>query len=206
MNRKETINAIILAGGKSERMDYPKPYLVYNNTTFIAKIISEYEKIGCSKVIVVINKDFYVSTWTNYLKTLSGKAEFLVNHFPKLERFYSVKLGIEAVQKNCDYCFIQNIDNPFVDQELLTTLIENRNENGFTLPVYQGKGGHPVLVSKKIIEYINERESIDLNLKNVLHLFDRREVKVNREDILFNINTPEDYNRIVLKKKIEVIQ
>lgn len=202
MTRKANIGVIILAGGKSERMDYPKPYLIYNDTTFIAKIISEYEKIGCSKITVVINKDFFVSPWISYLNSLSSKTEFLVNHSPKLERFYSIKLGIEAIHKTCDYCFIQNIDNPFVDEKLLTTLIENRNDNGFALPVYKGKGGHPILISKKVIDYINERESIDLNLKDVLRLFDRKEVNVSREDILFNINTPKDYNRYILKEPV----
>lgn len=206
MTENKGISVIILAGGKSERMDYPKPYLIYNDTTFIAKIIREYEQIGCGKIAVVINKDFYVAPWISYINGLSERVEFIVNYLPKLERFYSVKLGIEAVHNTCDYCFIQNIDNPFVDQELLTTLIDNKNENGFTLPVYKGKGGHPVLISKKVIDYINERESVDLNLKNVLQSFDRKEVHVNKEDILFNINTPENYSRIILKKKLEVVK
>ena len=69
------------------------------------------------------------------------------------------------------------------------------------MPVYLSKGGHPVLISSEIIRYIKETEDI-ANLRNLLNRFERREVKVDRTDVLVNINTPEDYDLYVTEKEV----
>ena len=181
-------------------MDYPKPFLKYNSTTFIDKLIREYNSAEVSPVVVVINKDLYSHPWLDYIKPLLGKAEFIVNPYPERGRFYSIKLGFEAIER-CDHCFIQNIDNPFTDRQLLSLLMENKIKHGYTLPVYLGKGGHPVLISHEIMRQIKETENI-ANLRNLLNHFERKEVKVNRDDILININTPEDYDLYVTEKEV----
>ncbi|MFH1319174.1 MAG: NTP transferase domain-containing protein [Bacteroidota bacterium] len=185
---------IILAGGRAERMEYPKPYLLFDHSsTFADKIIDEYYNIGCKDVIVVINHEFCTGKWNKHFNALSAKAKVIQNHFPERGRLYSVKLGTEEIG-DCDHCFIQNIDNPFIDREILSALIENKNQNGYVLPVYQNKGGHPVIISRKIINYIRQTKNINTTLRDVLKLFERKEVKVLRKDILININTQEDYN------------
>ena len=51
-----TYDAIILAGGKSTRMGFPKPWLKHNdNSSFVEKLVNTYSDWGCNRIVVVIN-------------------------------------------------------------------------------------------------------------------------------------------------------
>ena len=53
---KKNISVIILAGGDSERLKFPKPFLLFSpRVTFIEKLIRVYSVFGCRKIITVIN-------------------------------------------------------------------------------------------------------------------------------------------------------
>jgi molybdenum cofactor cytidylyltransferase len=92
-----------------------------------------------------------------------------------------------------DYCFIQNVDNPFVNSQILEELMKNKNQNGITIPIYKGKGGHPILVSKNVLEKISLTEDTSIHLKDFYSGFSKKLVEVEDESILMNINTREDY-------------
>ena len=189
-------SVVILAGGKSDRMNFPKPFLPYDTKrTFIDKIVYEYNKFGCREVIVVLNEDLNCSQWHEFLSILSKEAIIVYNSFNYLGRFYSVQLGIKALENN-DYCFIQNIDSPFIDSELLKKLYDSKTNNGYVVPEYEGKGGHPVLIGKDVINSIKEEKNISINLKDKLRQFDRKTIDTESDNVLVNINTLEDYQKL----------
>src|SRR3989339_250483 len=110
------------------------------------------------------------------------------------ERFYSIKLGLEKIGK-CDFCFIQNIDNPFVNKSVLNKLYENKSKNGGIIPVIQDKGGHPVLLGSEVISYIVRTKELNLNFKEVINEFPGNRVEVADNSILININSLEEYQK-----------
>lgn len=192
------IGAVILAAGHSSRMNFPKPFLVFDKSKiFIEKIIDEYINLKCDNIAVITNSNH---NWESIKKHYEDKQiiKFIENNHQEYERFYSVKLGLTALT-NIDFCFIQNIDNPFVDLNLLNTLLKSKSENDYCVPVYQNKGGHPILINKIISKKLVEQEN-NSNLKEVLNSFDRINVPFDKDKILVNINTQDDYNNFKLKK------
>ena len=196
-----TFGVLILAGGKSERMVFPKPYLLFEGKTFLKKIVEEYYNSGIKNIYVVINEEFCKGEYEKYIDEVKSKVTIIKNTDPELGRFHSVKLGIKKML-NSDFCFIQNIDNPFVNVELIESLMESRNSVGYTSPIYKGRKGHPILVSKKFIQHLNDLPDRNFNLKNILSSFPKSEVEVDNGSILININTPDDYKEHIEKKEL----
>ena len=191
---KKNISVIILAGGDSERLKFPKPFLSFSpRITFIEKLIHVYFNFGCRKIITVINSKYFNREYFFKLNK-SFNAEFAVNRHQEFGKFYSLKLGISKLT-NDKYCFIQNIDNPFTNLSLLNRLYKAKSAEGYTAPVFKGKGGHPVLIGNRIIKGIKSERSNDINLRTFLNKYQRVETPTNYEKITANINTLNDYRK-----------
>ena len=191
---KNNISVIILAGGGSERLKYPKPFLLFSpRVTFIEKLISVYFGFGCRKIITVINSKYFDEEYFFKLKKFSNAA-FVINGHPEFGKFYTLKLGISKLS-NEKYCFIQNIDNPFTNLSLLNRLYTAKSPDGYIAPVFKGKGGHPVLNGQRIIQGIKKERSNDKNLRVFLNEYQRIETPTNFEKITANINTLNDYRK-----------
>ncbi|OGU40420.1 MAG: hypothetical protein A2X61_03865 [Ignavibacteria bacterium GWB2_35_12] len=189
MNELSDVGVVILAAGESSRMKSPKPFLKYDtNRRFIDKIIDEYRDFGINHIVVVVNKS------TIKELNLDNNTLVCVNEHLEYERFYSIKLGLEKIGK-CDFCFIQNIDNPFVNKSVLNKLYENKSKNGGIIPVIQDKGGHPVLLGSEVISYIVRTKELNLNFKEVINEFPGNRVEVADNSILININSLEEYQK-----------
>ncbi|MBS4014640.1 MAG: NTP transferase domain-containing protein [Bacteroidetes bacterium] len=193
MNYKELkTSAIILAAGNSSRMGVPKLSLRFDESkNFLQKAAFEYAEFGCSEIIIVVNKIGLEFIEKDDLK-LPVNSRIILNEFPDLGRFYSLKLGSTAL--NYTSCtFLHNIDNPFVNQKLLKTLFDNSELADYIIPSYQGKGGHPVLVSKKITQTAKSETDDELHFKEFLSRFSSIKIEVDDGKILANINDLGDY-------------
>ncbi|MCD4735244.1 MAG: NTP transferase domain-containing protein [Bacteroidales bacterium] len=186
-NKKQRSSVIILAAGRSVRMGKPKIALQFSEEdTFIDHIIKVYQKFGVHKIILVVN-DLAVQN----ISRDEDQLIFVVNPYPEFGRFYSIRLGLKELGPSP--VFIQNVDNPFVNPGLLMMLEAGIKDGDFSTPVYKSHGGHPVLVSGRIVPKLINDFNKDDRFDEVLKLFDRRIVNVNDPYITVNINTPEDY-------------
>ena len=194
---KINTSVVILAAGNSSRMGSPKAFLEWNQgKTFLEKIVEVYLKFGCKEVIVVLNEETNQIFFEKNL-AISSQIKIAVNKHVDYGRLYSIQCGITQLENS--YCFIQNIDNPFVEVDLLNELYNLKEENSFVLPVFNGKGGHPVLLSQEIIDFIKKADIKIEKLNEILRLFKRVELPWDNENILNNINTPEDLKIIDYK-------
>lgn len=192
---KGEFGVLILAGGKSERMNYPKAFLFVEGKTFLKKIVDEYYDAGVKNICVVLNSDYCIGEWGKYIEQVKSKATIINNPDAYLGRFHSLKLGIKKML-NSDFCFIQNIDNPLVSKDVLVSLKETSNADGYSSPKFLGRNGHPILISKKIIHHLDKLPDGDSNLRTILSEFPKQEVEVKSGAILLNINTVDDYKSI----------
>ena len=196
-----SVGAVILASGFSSRMNRQKPFLRFDdNKFFINKIIENFIEFGCVRIVITINEE--VSQWNEFISQFDNNPsiQFVPNKHPEYERFYSIKTGLEYIG-NPDFCFIQNVDNPFIDYDILKTIYLSRTDNGYTVPIFEGKGGHPVLLSKCVIRQIKDENNFDVNLKEYLTRFERKNAEVNSGKIHININTQEEYDKFFLSNK-----
>ncbi|MCC7051491.1 MAG: nucleotidyltransferase family protein, partial [Bacteroidia bacterium] len=131
-------STIVLAGGKSERMGYPKPWLkTVNGYSFLENIINTYHNAGIKNIIVVLNANFSNGVWEVQINQLLNKATFALNHSPHLGRTHTIQLGLDKV--TTPYVFIHNVDNPFVKKETIITLLKHSDKSQIIKPVYKSK-------------------------------------------------------------------
>ena len=128
----------------------------------------------------------------------SDRIEVVINDNEKSERFHSLQCGFRALTE-IDQYFIQNSDCPELNRETIKLLLNSLDRGDAIIPSYQRKGGHPVLINKKIATHIVSVDSssrLDVELKKFrLHYVD-----VNDSSIHIDIDTIQDYEKYLLAK------
>ncbi len=170
-NTLEQPGVILLAAGQSDRMGTPKHLLRFSESqTFIEHIVEVYQRFQVSKIVIVVNEKAQI--FPEMFMDPKG-IQIVVNNKLEFGRFYSVQLGLQSINGNC---FIQNIDNPFVNLGLLINLNTELKGSDYCVPVYNNKGGHPILISEKIAKHIVRKCDKDSYLNDILKSFDRKNV------------------------------
>jgi molybdenum cofactor cytidylyltransferase len=187
-------SVVILAAGTSGRMGIPKILLRFNeNHNFTEHLCTSFNTSDCRKIVLVVNTEGAELIKTKSF-SLPQKTEVVVNNHTDYGRFYSLQFGL----KKCDPTlpvFFTNIDNPFIEEEILTNLLPNINDADYICPSFNNKGGHPVLISPTIISDILTQDDNTLDLKTFLKKYRRKNIEFENCKILANINTREDYDR-----------
>ena len=185
-------SAIILSAGNSVRMGGHKAFLKFDSErTFLQKITETYLLAGIEHVIVVVNSELFKLISESSL-AFSSNVKLVVNDKPELGRFYSLQTGIKLIPTG-NYCFFQNIDNPFTSEEVLKELILQKNEADVIIPIFQNRAGHPVLISPLVIQRISEGIDYKIRIDTFLNQFTEKKIEVPDPKILLNINSHDDY-------------
>ena len=178
---------IILAAGRSGRMGNDKAKLKYNDhSDFIGHLLNSYFDAGVSKMILVVNEKFLAQD-NNFPSTVS----VVVNRHPEKGRLSSMLCGMQLLEFG-QSCFLQNVDNPYIETGLLQALSQVSTPESYVVPMHNGRGGHPILLGSEMIRYILTSGYIR-DFRTVLSRFARMEVEWADEKVLLNINTPDDY-------------
>jgi len=186
---------VILAAGRSERMKEMKAFLPYDkNKRFIDKIISTYSEWGCTEIVVVTNAE--AMQRMKLTGMVPSTVSMVVNDHVEFERFYSVKLGLGAIRRS-SFCFIQNVDNPFIDSQILDLIYKHRTDKKYVSPVFKGKGGHPILLNRENMNRICNWNVNSANFKEVIGTMECQKVEMTDDRVLININSPEEYQRFL---------
>lgn len=193
MDLANSYGALILAGGKSSRMNHPKPWLPLNDgSSFLEHLVKLYADCGVKNIAAVINHEYYSGKWIKQIVNVEQYSLIIENYHVDKGRLYSIKLGLENLT-GTDFIYIQNIDNPLIDKTVIDTLHRNACSNGATIPTFKGKGGHPVLISKEVGESISRGYNPSDTLHDVIDQFKRKYIEVESKFILMNLNTHSEY-------------
>lgn len=181
---------IILAAGNSTRMGQPKPFVkLYNNVTLLEYLIVELKKCAVTKIFVVLNNEGNQILENRYAY-LKQDTTIIINHFPEKGRLFSLKLGLE--KNEFTPIFIQNVDNPFINNKLICGMSNLLKPYAYIVPEYQGKGGHPVLISKEIADDLIKENAYASNLRDILSHYQKIAYDTEFNEILYNLNNPID--------------
>jgi len=185
VNKNDTV---ILAAGFSSRMGAFKPLLPFGNSTIIETVIETVLAVS-GRVIVVVG---FRSAKIVKLKKWDERVVFAENRLFEKGMFSSVKVG--AVQVQTPRFFIALGDQPQIPPEVYRKLIDAEPAD-VVQPSFEGKAGHPILVSEKVRQAILAANEDDpsIHLKTILDQFQKRFAAVDSEGILVDLDTPEDY-------------
>lgn len=186
-------SAIILAAGLSKRMGRSKAFLkTPGGITFLEHIVDGFCSARIDDIVVVVNAGVMDSILKSYSQLLQC-CSFVINSNPELGRFSSIKIGLRNLY-HFNSVFLHNIDTPFVSPMLLSTLQNQLVEVDCCIPVFEGKGGHPVLLSGKVIQSILAESFSDCNFRDYLQQFTINRVSTHESQICLNINTEQRYS------------
>lgn len=194
LRKRKKVSCIVLAAGKSTRMGKQKLLLPYNGKTIIKSIVEKTLNSDSSQTVVVIG---------SYKKEVKAELADCAVHLVENEKFEegmlsSVQAGVAAVNCESDGMLILLGDQPMITISGINLLIAafQKTQKGLIIPTFHGKRGHPVLISSKYKQRINSlnpelglRELFTENSQDIL------EIEVNTDDVLKDIDTPEDYLR-----------
>jgi len=150
-----------------------------------------------NRVIVVVG---YRAAEIVDLKNWDERVIFIKNEQYEKGMFSSVKVGTAQVKS--PRFFIALGDQPQIQVSVFQQLLTAEPAD-VVQPAYKGKHGHPILLSGNMHHAILSADVNDpsVNLKEVLESFQKRFIVVNDPDILTDFDTPEDYNRRVLRPR-----
>lgn len=188
-NKFEDVGVVILSGGKSTRMSYPKCFLGIKENLLLEMTHAVYASFTDS-ISVVLNAELSRGQWQVIFRDLSQRMNFRLNEFPDRGRGFSIRLGLRTVALK-EYCFMQNVDNP-VSRNTILSIVSEKYSEGYTVPVMNGRSGHPILLSRSVMDRILSLESDNFVLHDILRQYPRKEVQVNDPGIFTNLNTAED--------------
>ena len=79
--------------------------------------------------------------------------------------------------------------------KLLRSMLEKSSVNGFVSPVFERKGGHPVLICGETVRRLSEVRNEEITLKDFLK--NEKGIRTEAENnlISININTAEEYRK-----------
>jgi molybdenum cofactor cytidylyltransferase len=187
MTDKTGIEGVILAAGSSFRAGAFKPGLPIDGVPMIVRCI-EGMYDSCSRIIVVGGHEY--QRLRALVNGMNG-VECVENISYKKGMFTSVKTGVSRVRG--ERCFLLPADIPLVPSRVYRQLLAC--DADVVVPSFQGRNGHPVCLSRAVIPRII-REPDESSLRDVLKSAGLRLVAVNAEEVLIDIDTPEEYARV----------
>jgi CTP:molybdopterin cytidylyltransferase MocA len=171
-----------------------KPLLPLGDTRVIEQVISGFQAAGISDIRVVVGHR--AAELIPVLKT-AGVGWVLNDNFAE-GMFSSIKAGVAALPSRADAFFVLPADIPLVRPPTIAALIQAWFDCPADLlyPTFQEQRGHPPLITAAWADRIQTYAGTD-GLRGFLRTAESgaREVAVADAGILFDMDTPEDYQQ-----------
>ncbi|MBQ8074347.1 MAG: NTP transferase domain-containing protein [Oscillospiraceae bacterium] len=185
--------ALIVAAGMSSRMGEFKPMLNIGSISIAQRVVATFQQAGVDRIVMVTG---YNAPLLEH--HLSGNGiVFLRNEaYETTQMFDSVCIGLRYLQGKCDRILFTPVDIPLFTAATVQTLLESNAK--LASPVFEGKIGHPTLISAELIDSILE-DGGEQGLKGALARCGETMVSVPVPDggVLHDADTPEDYRALL---------
>lgn len=172
---KRKITAILLAGGKSSRMGTDKGIVEVNGVKMIESIILAVKPV-VNEIIIIANNDHYDYLGYSVYNDLIKESGPLAGIYTGL--FYS----------NTETNLVISCDVPFVNEGLLSYIVDNAGQCEVAVPVHNGKTEPLCAVySKKCLDSFNNLiTNKELKMHNVLNYFLTKQIFISEKLSFYN--------------------
>jgi molybdenum cofactor cytidylyltransferase len=195
--------AIVPAAGLSRRMGQPKLVMDLGGKTVIERLLTTLSLLSVDETVVVFRRGD--EELTNVIKALGLPNVHTVQPDvdpPDMRR--SVEHAVEALRgryapQTSDGWMLIPADYPVLDPSTLAELVAawEATADDILIPQYGGKNGHPTFLRWGITERIQEiPDDQGLNWLRTATGISIRQVPVGSESILFDLDTPDDIQRV----------
>ncbi|MBC2580378.1 NTP transferase domain-containing protein [Clostridium sp. DJ247] len=182
------VEGIVLAAGFSSRAGTFKMALDFNGKTVIENCVGNMKRC-CSRVYVI--GGYKIEIIENILKDYEDVyVVFNENYVEGM--LSSVKKGISSLRG--DKFFFTPGDYPIINSETYKSLLKVQGD--ITIPTFQGRKGHPVLMKTVLAKELLENHSFE-SMKDFINSKGFKTVDVPDKGILMDIDTMEDYRKLL---------
>ena len=190
--------AILLAAGESLRMGQLKALLPWQGVSLIKHQVDSLRAGGVDRVVVVLGhrsddlkselRDTTGVSWQLNPDYLQGKTT-------------SIKAGLNALGADQPQALLLlNVDQPR-SADVIRSLLEEHQSQGnlITIPTHNGIGGHPIILSPTLLDELRQIDEESFGIKAVVqrHLEGTRRVEMDSPEVLWDLNTPDEYQRVL---------
>lgn len=197
------IYALIPAAGKSTRMSgKPKLALPLGGHTVLQRVIFALKRAGVERTLVVVGA--HVAELVAHAQSAGAETLLLPIETPDMRA--TVEAGLRWLEDRyhpqaSDGWLLVPGDHPTLDAETVRHLLQAKNdhsERSIIVPAFQGRRGHPTLIDWKHVPELRRwprDQGLNVYLRGC-HA-ETLEIAVATDTILVDLDTPEDYERLV---------
>ncbi|GMU54805.1 MAG: hypothetical protein AMXMBFR33_39510 [Candidatus Xenobia bacterium] len=180
--------ALVLAAGRSQRMGRSKAHLELGQSTFLGTILQR------------LPTDLWVAVVVGEKTPLPDGVRGVVNPRPEDGQLSSLRLGLRAGAAELPFTLVALVDQPSVAALTYQLLAEAAagGQGDLWVPAHGGKRGHPVVFGRACYEDLLHGPLQEGSRWVVgRHRSRRVEVEVDDPEIHRDVDTPEDYRRLL---------
>jgi molybdenum cofactor cytidylyltransferase len=194
-----SLAGVVLAAGRSERMGAPKALLDFRGRPFVIRILEALEALDLKPRAVVLGPD------APRIRPALAAHECLIVENPDVTAgsIGSLRAVLAALQPVRPAALLAwPVDQPQVRVATVERLLEAYRRSGgpAVLPTFADRRGHPVIWDQRLFPELETSEAATRHgARAVLALHESELITVTVDDpaVIDDVNTPEDYERLV---------
>ena len=181
--------AVIMAGGKSSRMQQDKALLPFGNFSTLAEF--QYGRL----------EKFFSQV---YIAAKSNKFDFEVNIIEDNYEISSPLVALISIFETLEVneVFVLSVDSPFVSEEVIRELYTHQNDEADIIIAESYRGLEPLCAIYRRSFLTTAYDALTMNNHRLQALFERLRVisvKIEDKDSFLNLNYPLEYEEAKLK-------
>lgn len=194
------IVGIVLAAGRSLRMGRPKALLKIGAETFLERAISTLSTGGCAPVLVVTGPEDLPEPASIARAARASGAEVCVNPAQDSEQIDSLRAALSALPHETLAAVVLPVDVPVSGSATVSAVIGRFTDSAAPLvvPTFAGHRGHPILIGGDLFPEILLGD-LPEGVRSLIRLHETELGEVHVEDpaVLFDVDTPWDYEELL---------
>lgn len=190
----EKTAGIILAAGNSKRMGKPKALLNWGGIPFVRACVLQAIAAGLNPIHIVAGNEYDV-----ILNAVSDLPVVVVkNHEWQTGQSSSIRAGIKSFTEKVGSAIFLLVDQPQIPQTLIRQLVTEHSltQASIVLPESGGRRANPVLFDRVTFPDLLKLQG-DVGGRSIFSHYPIKAIPWNDEIILLDVDTPEDYDRLV---------
>jgi molybdenum cofactor cytidylyltransferase len=193
-----SVQPLILAAGASSRMGSPKAALTFGSHTALSLILEVCRQLGLQEPVVVVGAHPHVADG------LGASAQVVVNPGWARGRTTSIQIGIGALDPSAEAFLVWPVDVCLPSLATVGALLAARQRQPLErlgwVPSCEQRRGHPLLLARPVAPRLLALGPDD-PARDVVRALDREglleHVPVDDPSVLWDMNTPADYRRLL---------
>lgn len=195
------LTALILAAGDSTRMGRPKALLLDGEgRPFVARIARTFISSDVRDIVIVTGHQHQAIVEAVSKDAAEVTPVFARNPDPSRGQLSSLWTGLDAIGPGTEAVLMTLVDVPLIEESTIRAVIDAWRETRAPIvrPAIGERHGHPVLFARELFDELLHAPLTE-GAKAVVHAHAARVVNVPVEDegCLVDVDTKEDYNRLI---------